>query len=153
ETGDKRFIDMMHDFVKTNFNQNATTESFKRVVEKYMTPRMDVDGNKRMDWFFNEWVYGTELPRYKLEYTLTDEAGGKSMLKFTVRQSGVSEGFKMLVPVYLDFDGKWVRLGEATLIGNSLTREFSVKLPQRPKRVALNAFHDVLALESVNEQK
>ena len=153
ETEDKRFIDMMHDFVKTNFNQNASTENFKRVVEKYMTPRMDLDGNKRMDWFFNEWVYGTELPRYKLEYTLTDEAGGKATLKFTVRQSGVSESFKMLVPLYLDFDGKWVRLGEATLIGNSLTPEFTVKLPKRPKHVALNAFHDVLALESINEQK
>ncbi len=153
ETGDKRFIDMMHDFVKTHFNQNASTESFKRVVEKHMTPAMDLDGNKRMDWFFNEWVYGTELPRYKLEYTLATEADGKVMLKFTIKQSGVSERFKMLVPVYLDFDGKWMRLGEATLIGNTATPEFKVKLPQRPKHVAMNAFHDVLALESVNEQK
>ena len=59
----------------------------------------------------------------------------------------------MLVPVYLDFDGKWTRLGEATLIGNTTTKEFGVKLPQRPKRVAINVFHDVLALETVNEQK
>lgn len=152
-TGDQQFIDMMHDFVKTHFNQNASTESFKRVVEKHMTPAMDLDGNKRMDWFFNEWVYGTELPRYRLEYTLTAESDGKVLLKFTVAQSGVSERFKMLVPVYLDFDGKWTRLGEATIIGNATTPEFKVKLPQRPKRVALNAFHDVLAVESVTEQK
>lgn len=152
-TGDQRFIDMMRDFVKTHFNQNASTEGFKRVVEKHMTQPMDLDGNKRMDWFFNEWVYGTELPRYKLEYAITTEAGGKAVLKFTVAQSGVSERFKMLVPLYLDFDGKWVRLGEATLIGNSATKEIMVKLPQRPKRVAINAFHDILALESVSEQK
>jgi hypothetical protein len=153
ETGDKRFIAMMHDFVKTHFNQNASTESFKRVVEKHMTPLMDIDGNKRMDWFFNEWVYGTELPQYRLEYTLLPEPDGKVMLKMTVTQSGVSERFKMIVPVYLDFDGKIVRLGEATLVGNSTTPEFKVKLPQRPKRVLVNAFHDVLATESVNQQK
>ncbi|MFY9555686.1 MAG: carboxypeptidase regulatory-like domain-containing protein [Blastocatellia bacterium] len=153
KTGDEQFIAMMHDFVKTHFNQNASTESFKRVVEKHMTPRMDIDGNKRMDWFFNQWVYGTELPRYKLEYNLSTESDGKVLLKMSVTQSGVSERFKMLVPVYLDFDGKWMRLGEATLTGNSTTPEFKVKLPQRPKRVVLNAFHDVLALESISEQK
>jgi hypothetical protein len=152
-TGDKQFMDMMHDFVKTHFNQNASTESFKRVVEKHMTPLMDIDGNKRMDWFFNEWVYGTELPRYRLEYTLSPEPDGKVMLRMTVTQSGVSERFKMIVPVYLDFDGKIVRLGEATLIGSSTTPEFKVKLPQKPKRVLVNAFHDVLSTEDVSQQK
>jgi aminopeptidase N len=153
KTGDQQFIAMMHDFVKTHYNQNASTESFKRMVEKHMTPRMDFDNNKRMDWFFNEWVYGTDLPRYRLEYTLAPEPDGKVMLKMTVTQSGVSENFKMLVPIYLDFDGKWVRLGLANITGNSTTPELKVRLPQRPKRVVLNAFQDVLAVESVSEQK
>lgn len=153
ETGDKRFIDMMHDFVKSHFNDNASTESFKRIVEKHMTPQMDLDRNQRMDWFFNEWVYGTELPKYKLEYSLTPDAGGKVMLKLTVSQSGVSDKFKMIVPVYLDFDGKMSRLGEATLTGNTTTKEFKVLLPQKPKRVLINAFHDILATESISEQK
>lgn len=153
QTGDEKFIEMMHDFVKSHFNQNASTESFKRIVEKHMTQKMDLDGNRRMDWFFNEWVYGTELPKYKLEYTVTPAEGGKFMLKLTVTQSGVSEAFKMLVPVYLDFDGKMMRLGEATVNGNSTTPEFKVMLPQKPKRVVINAFHDVLATDSISEQK
>lgn len=153
KTGDDQFIAMMHDFVKSHYNQNASSESFKRVVERHMTPGMDLDGNKRMDWFFNEWVYGTEVPAYKLQYTLAPESDGKVMLKLTVTQSGVSDKFRMLVPVYLDFDGKWVRLGEATLVGNSSTPEFKVRLPQKPKRVALNVFHDVLSTENTNEQK
>ena len=57
------------------------------------------------------------------------------------------------LPVYLDFDGKIMRLGEATVIGNSTTPEFKVMLPQKPKRVLINAFHDVLASESTSEQK
>jgi hypothetical protein len=118
-----------------------------------MTPAMDLDGNKRMDWFFNEWVYGTEVPAYKLQYKLTPDSDGKLMLTGTVTQSGVSAKFKMLVPVYLDFDGKWVRLGEATLIGNSTTPEFKVRLPQRPKHVAINVFHDVLSTESMSQEK
>lgn len=153
KTGDQRFKDMMHDFVKTYFNLNASTEGFKYIVEKHMTPRMDLDGNKRMDWFFNEWVYGTDVPRYKFQYSLTPESDGKVMLRGTLTQSEVSPDFKMLVPIYLDFDGKLMRLGEINVTGNTTTPEFQVKLPQKPKRVLINAFHDILASESVSEQK
>lgn len=152
KTHDDRFIAMMHDFVKTYTHRNASTEGFKAVVEKHMTPGMDVDGNHRMDWFFNEWVYGTEIPRYRFQYSLVPEADGKVVLKGTLTQSEVSERFTMLVPVFLDFDGKLVRLGLVTINGNS-TKDFQVRLPQKPKRVVINAYHDVLASESVSEQK
>jgi hypothetical protein len=152
KTGDERFIAMMRDFVKTHFNQNASTESFKRVVEKHMTPDMDLDGNRRLDWFFNAWVYGTELPRYKFDYTLTPSNDGKTLLKGTITQSDVSPNFKMRVPVYLDFDGKIMRLGAANITGNNSV-PLEVQLPQKPKRVLVNAFHDVLAVESVSSGK
>ncbi|MBO0800850.1 MAG: hypothetical protein J2P31_18690, partial [Blastocatellia bacterium] len=152
QTGDQQFIEMMHDFVKTHYNQNATTESFKAIVEKHMIPKMDLDGNKTMNWFFNQYVYGTEIPRYRLDYTLTPDSDGKVILKGKVAQSEVSQNFKMLVPLYLDFDGKIVRLGEATMVGTTAT-EFQVKLPQRPKRVLINYYHDVLASESVSNGK
>lgn len=152
QTGDQRFIAMMHDFVKTYYNQNASTEGFKSIVEKHMTARMDLEGNKRMDWFFRQFVYGTEVPRYRFEYTLTPDGDGV-IVKGRIAQSEVSENFRMLVPLYLDFDGKLVRLGEATVVGNSATPEFSVKLPKRPKRVLINANHDVLASESASVGK
>jgi hypothetical protein len=150
KTGDQRFKEMMHDFVKSHLHQNASTESFKRVVEKHMTEGMDLDGNKKMDWFFNQWVYGTEVPSYKLVYSLKPEPDGKTLLTATVTQSGVSDKFKMLVPVYLDFDGKIMRLGEATITGNSTTPEFKIKLPQKPKRVVINYYNDLLAYETLS---
>ncbi len=153
QTGDARFKAMMQDFVKENFNQNASTERFKVAVEKHMTPQMDLDGNKRMDWFFMEWVYGTDIPRYRLDYTLTPQPDGKTLLTATVTQSEVSPGFKMAVPIYLDFDGKLTRLGAANIAGNSTTPEFKVTLPQKPKRVLINYHYDVLATESSSNGK
>ena len=61
KTRDEAFIAMMHDFVQSHTNQNASTESFKAVVDKHITPGMDVEGNKRMDWFFSQWIYGTDF--------------------------------------------------------------------------------------------
>lgn len=153
DTGDKRFKEMMHDFVKTHLYQTASTETFKAVVDKYMTPNMDLEGNKRMDWFFRQWVYGTEVPSYKFDYSLTPGEGGKTILKGTITQSGVSPGFKMLVPVYLDFDGKIVKLGSMGMVGNSTSSELSVPLPRKPKRAMINYHYDILTVDTINNGK
>ena len=71
----------------------------------------------------------------------------------TITQSDVSPNFKMLVPVYLDFDGKIVRLGAATITGNNSVSLTNIKLPQKPKRALVNANYDVLAVESASSGK
>ncbi len=48
----------MQDYCKTFDNKAASTEDFKAIVEKHMTRGMDLDGNHKMDWFFNQYVYG-----------------------------------------------------------------------------------------------
>jgi hypothetical protein len=48
-----------------------------------------------------------------------------------------------VVPIYADFDGKIMRLGAVRLMGNS-SFTLNVMLPQKPKRVMINAWHDVL---------
>ena len=149
QSGDKDFIDMMHDFVATYLHKCASTESFKSIVEKHMKPSLDLEKNGKMDWFFREWVYGTEVPSYRMEYSLTPEQDGKYMFAATVTQSGVSPRFVMGVPVYFDFDGHIARAGSVTLLGNQTSSEIKLRLPRKPKHVLLNANHDVLAAESV----
>lgn len=148
KTGDQRFTAMMQDFIKTHYNKDVSTEDFKRAVEKHMTPEMNVDENGRMDWFFDQWVYGTEVPSYKLEYSVNGD-----VLTGRVTQSGVSDNFAMLVPVYVDLGKGWVRLGAATIRGNSTTELGQIRLPQAPKRVAIAPYKDVLALSVENQKK
>ena len=146
QQGDQPFMEMMQDFVQTHHNKDASTESFKAVVEKHMTGAMDLDGNGRMDWFFNQWVYGTELPSYELNYSLTPVEGGKAQLEGSVSQSGISDDFKMMMPIYLRVQGKLARLGAASLFGTA-SSPFDVTLPWMPEQVVINAYHDVLARE------
>jgi aminopeptidase N len=153
KTGDQNFMDMLHDFVATNLQKNASTESFQQTVEKHMSPAMNLEGDGRMSWFFREWVYGTEVPSYRLDYSLSNEPDGKVMFKGTVTQSGVSERFHMAVPLYFDFDGHINRVGSVPLHGNQTSKEFQIRLPQRPKKVMLNGEFDVLAEEVVNKEK
>ena len=151
--GDKKFIAMMSDFIKTHFNKDVSTEDFKRIVEKHMTPQMDIDENKRMDWFFNQWVYGVDVPAYRMEYSMSTSGDGKAIVNATITQSGVSKDFVMLVPVYADFGKGWVRLGAAVINGNSSTDLKNLKVPEMPKRLAVAAMNDVLATSIENSKK
>lgn len=142
KSGDAAFQAMMKDFIQTHHNTDVSTDDFHQVVNRHMTPAMNVDGSGRMDWFFNQWVYGTEVPTYAFEYSLREE-GGKTMFSGKITQSGVGNSFHAQVPVYLDFGKGWSRLGLVLLTGNT-SKEFSVTLPQKPKKATINAQGDVL---------
>lgn len=142
--GNQPFIGMMHDFVSQYKNRNASTEDFQRVVEKHITPNMDLAGNGTLDWFFSEWLYNTTVPRYEFEYTVTAAEDGKFLLKASLTQSKVTPEFMMPVPIYLDLDGQVVRLGVIDMKGNSTNSALEVLLPKKPSNVVVNYWHDIL---------
>jgi aminopeptidase N len=152
KTGDKTFIDMMHDFVQSNLHKAASTEDFAATVQKHFVPSMDLDGTGKIAWFFRQFVLGTEIPKYRLEYSLTAQKDGAWLLSGRLTQSEVADSFVMRVPLYLEFDGNVVRLGQVLMKGNTSFDKIRVKLPKKPKRVIVNYYEDVLASESVSKE-
>lgn len=148
QTGDQDFKLMMQDFVKTYAGRAATTEDFKAMVEKHMTREMNVAGDGKMDWFFNEYVYGTALPSYAFTSSFDKDAQGNVVFNYALTQSGVDSSFAMLVPVYFELaDGRFIMLGHMTVRGTTpvqgkLTLE---GLKDPPKRAVINYNNDVLA--------
>ena len=149
KTGDQNFKELMRDFVRTYAGKAATTEDFKAMVEKHMTPALNAAGDGKMDWFFNEYVYGTALPTYSFSSSFEKDANGDVVLGFTLTQSGVDDKFLMVVPVYFELaDGRAVHLGRIRVMGNN---SMSGKVPLKgmkdvPKRALINYNDDVLAL-------
>jgi hypothetical protein len=140
---DQAFIDMMHDFMERHRDIPASTESFKAVAEKHMTKNMDLQQNGRLDWFFREWVWGTQVPRYNFKYDVQPAEGGKFKVHGELTQSEVDENFAMFVPLYVDFGDGMVRLKQYAIAGNS-TRTFTILLDRRPKKVAVNVYKEIL---------
>ena len=113
-----------------------------------MTPEMIAlaGGKNSMDWFFNEYVYGTALPAYKLDYTFDNGADGKTVFNFKLTQSGVDDTFKMPVPIYFEMeDGRTILLGRVRLSGNTTVSQQVPIGAIKPKRALVNYFDDVLA--------
>lgn len=150
KTGDQQFKEMMRDFVDTYRGKPATTEQFKTIVEKHMTRDMDAAGDKKMDWFFDEYVYGTQLPTQKVDYANFDAGpDGDMVMSIKVSQSNVDEKFRMVIPIYVETaEGKLVLLGRIRLVGNSsFEQKVTLRgLKTKPKRALVNYYDDVLAL-------
>jgi hypothetical protein len=149
KTGDDNFSKMMRDFLASHYNKDVSTEDLKAIVEKHITPEIDIDKNGKMDWFFDQWVYGTEIPAYKFEYSV-NKVDGKTVMNAKITQSDVSDNFVMRVPIYADFGSGWTPLGSVTVVGNKPFDLGSFDLPQMPKKVAICALNDVLATKIEN---
>ncbi len=140
---DQAFMDMMHDFMDSHRDKPASTESFKAIAEKHMTKQMDLQHNGRLDWFFREWVYDTQVPRYSLKYEVQPAQGGEFRVHTEITQSEVDDRFAMIVPIFANFGNGMVRLGQVAIVGNS-TRKIDLILDRQPKKVVLNAYKEIL---------
>jgi hypothetical protein len=143
---DENFIAMMKDFTTSFAGKNPSNADFQKVVERHMTKPMNLTGDGKMDWFFREWLDGTEIPRYK--YRLDGQPAGEGKFRLTgeITQSEVGPDFRMLVGIYGEFDeGRTALLARVPLVGAStLPLNVEMALPQRPKAIVLNALRDVL---------
>lgn len=144
---DERFIATMKDFVSSYAGKNPTTRDFQTVVERHMSPVMDLAKDGKMDWFFRQWVDGTDIPRYTARLDVQGLGGDRYKLTGTIAQEGVPEDFLGFVPLYLEFDkGVFTRIGIVTLKGSkTLPIDSTITLPKKPRRCVANALNDVLA--------
>jgi hypothetical protein len=141
---DTHFKAMMQDYTSTYNNKSASTEDFKAIVEKHMVAHMDVDGNHRMDWFFNQYVYGTGVPEYHFSYSSSAASDGKVKVTLVFDRTGVPDGWRDTLPVYMYHGGKPVLAGWVSIGSNHQTVDF--EMPAAPEKLAINANEDILAL-------
>ncbi len=132
---DERFFRMLADFVQTYSGRAVTTEDFAATVTKHAA--MD------WTWFFDQWVYGTEIPTFKAEHTVEKGPQGKWLIRLDISMTDVSPGFKTLVPVTADFgDG---RQGQVVVMVDRPSVQHTVALPSKPKNVIFNPDYSILS--------
>jgi hypothetical protein len=133
---DARFITMLKDFVATYAGKNASTEDFRRIVEKH--------AGVSAEWFFEEWVYGAYTPKYDFSYQLADAENGQTEVSITVTQSDVPETFQMQLPLYISVKGEQKYIGKVPVTGTKPFKN-SFKLPLKPDKVMLDPNRSILA--------
>jgi hypothetical protein len=60
---------------------------------------MALEGGRSMEWFFEQWVRGTGIPHYRVQFTVHPSEKGY-LIRGKLFQSGVPRSFIAPVPLY-----------------------------------------------------
>jgi hypothetical protein len=138
QTGsDQAFLDVLRDFLRTHRGGLASTRDFEAALAR----RVPGDWS----WFFDEWVNGMGIPMYRWSYDVagSPNAEGKWVVNLKVRQSEVPEGFRMSVPVDVEFsDGRTERV---RVMVDQSEQAFPLSWSGKPKVLTFNPDSEVLA--------
>jgi aminopeptidase N len=139
-----RFTEAMRDFYRSYQGKRASTEDFRLVAERHL--------GADLGWFFDQWIYRTEVPSYRVTYRSEPAEGGKYRVKLQVLQESVSQDFQAYVPVTLDLGKDQVARVRVKVRGPRTDIELPL-MPAEPKSLRFNDLDGVLAeVKSVDRQ-
>ena len=98
-----------------------------------------------MGWFFDQWIYGTQIPRFKYDWQREEQPDGQWIVRGRIEQSETDAPFRVYMPITIEFkDGRTTALQE---ISGAVTEFQTPPFPARPQDVRFNDFHAVLCRE------
>jgi Peptidase family M1 domain len=141
---DARFIALLHTLVSKYARKALTTADLQREVEAVMTPRMDLEGGRSMEWFFDEYVRGTGIPHYKVQFTSRNTEKG-FQIRGKLLQEGVPRSFIAPVPIYASTTlGRTILLG--TVVATGEETNFTFTSPVQPHKLLIDPHMTLLCI-------
>jgi len=113
---DARFIALLHTLAGKYAYRALSSADLQREIEAVMTPAMDLDGGRSMDWFFEDWVRGTGVPHYRVEFSVHHTDKG-FLVRGKIFQGSVPRSFIAPVPLYAQAAGQSTQLGVVLAAG------------------------------------
>ena len=141
---DARFVGLLRMLASKYAYRALSSADLQREIEAVMTPGMDLEGGRSMEWFFEEWVRGTGVPHYHVEFSVHHSEKG-----FVVRgklfQSGVPRSFIAPVPLYANAAGGHpTQLGIVLAAGPETAFHFSTQLA--PSKISIDPHMTLLCV-------
>jgi hypothetical protein len=125
---DARFLALLHTLVTKYAYRALSTSDLQHEVEAVMTPSMDLDGGRSMEWFFEQWVRGTGVPRYRVEFSVHNTEKG-FLVRGKLYQENVPRSFVAPVPLYTGTSPAHAApLGVVVAAGPETSFHFTTKL-------------------------
>jgi hypothetical protein len=132
---DARFTALLQTLVTKYAYRALSTDDLQHEVEAVMTPGMDLEGGRSMEWFFEEWVRGTGIPHYRVEFTAHQTEKGYQ-IRGKLFQTGVPRSFVASVPLYAGGAGHSALLAKVVAAGPETSFHFVA--PTLPRKIVVD---------------
>jgi len=132
---DDAFAAFLKDLAIKYKGKIITTEKLRALLEDH------VGGD--MGWFFDQWVYGTAIPKYTFSSKWENTLDKKYQVTCKVKQENVPDNFEMIVPITILFDDdKYIHF--KIRVDRPETDIDLPFLPYEPKKIIFNTYDAVL---------
>jgi len=133
---DERFTALLRTLATKYAGRALSTEDLQQEVEGVMTRSMALEGGRSMEWFFEQWVRGTGIPHYRVEFTSHKTEKGY-LVKGKLFQTDVPRSFIASVPLYTGGSiGHVVPLG--TVLAEGPETSFHFTVPNEPRKLLID---------------
>jgi len=147
---DAKFVAFLLNLSSKYAYRALSTDDLQHEVEAVMTPAMDLEGGRSMEWFFEQWVRGTGIPHYRVEFS-THHTDKGEVVRGKLFQTGVPRSFIASVPIYANNGpGHPVYLGAVVAAGPETSFHFAVQTP--PHKLVIDPQMTLLCTTSQTEK-
>jgi hypothetical protein len=135
---DALFFAALKGLLAGSTNHKISTRDLQRAFEQVLPRALNYEGQKSLDWFFDSWVNGADIPQFSLEKVrLTPSAGGGVKVSGAIHQEFAGKDMITAVPLYaVGENGQSKFL--AFVFADETNTEFNLSAPAGTKEILLD---------------
>lgn len=142
-TGDEPFFRVLRKLRERYEGKYINNRIVQQVFEEELPNSLRVDGRKSLDWFFDEWVNGTAIPKLETADVKVAKSPGKNIISGKLLQKDAPPELVTSVPIYGVSSGKnYVFLGRVFADGPEST--FRVVAPAGITKIEVDPYLTIL---------
>lgn len=139
--GDDKFFKILQNYIASkNAYGNATIEDFQAIAEQVY--------GQSLDYFFKEWLYGENYPKYKSQWSVTPQSNGTFKVNINLSQSTNNNPAFFTMPIQIKMNQG---LGDTTItvFNNQAIQSFEFVVKQNPSTLTIDP-NNLILKESEN---
>lgn len=146
-----RILNMLRNYVGDDaffksLNNYLTTNKFKAGEAGQLRLAFEETTGKDMNWFFNQWYYGSGHPKLKIDYLYDDAAGKASVIIEQTQKTGKLFKLPMAIDVYTGTERK-----RYNVVAENKTDTFFFNYTKKPDLINVDADKLLLAEKTDNK--
>ncbi len=130
------FLRVLRNMRERYQGREISTREFQALVEEELPPSLRYEDKASLDWFFDDWVNGSAIPRFELKDVHINRKTAVVTATATILQEEAPESLVTSVPVYAE--GASGRKLVARIFADGPQTKFRVAVPKDTKKLVLD---------------
>jgi hypothetical protein len=140
---DQKFFRVLRELRARHENKDISTRDVLAAFEDLLPPSAHFDGRKSLDWFYEEWVNGTAVPRFELSGVRVVPRAGGTVGSGKILIKNAPETMVAPLPIYA-VTGRGRPVFAGRVFADGPETEFRVNAPPGTTKLLLDPYGTVL---------